>query len=304
MGILLLVITLVVLLIGYYIWKQKPEKEPLYIKYKTDLRVSASEVKNPFRLRCLICNTIICNNFTQMLPRVCYVGNVKCYLRLCYGCEQKIYNKEILKKQGLSLDLMEFDENYSILLPILNLVQIDLERGNISESDAKRITNETVKEMIENATGYKIIKKGVGGKRLNHHESDKYSYVFWCGRYCVICGDSEWRGHCSSCETEYKKDLNSGKFPNKLKEVLYEIPWDYRESYFTFEDWRYLHLIAKDLERGYIEKSEALAEAERYIDLIYDDIKAVPAKIAAKENATPEPAVKTESEKFMDDILS
>ena len=292
---------LVVCWASYCKWKSSKElKEPLYIKYKTDYFRSEGHYKRNFfdSIECPICRK--------------YYSYGERSGALCHACWERIKNEKILKEQGIRLDVMDFYDNKD-LLPILNLVQIDLQRGSITESDAKRIMDETAKEMKENATYYRRAKKAAGSKRLTYDETTFYQRNL--DTKCLVCG-REWGNHvrsCSSCKKEYDKDLKAKKFPNKLKEILNKISeviprggyLKYSlENYFTYSDWRYLHLIAMDLERGFIEKSEALSEAERYIDLIYNDIKDAPAEIAAQKDASPEPIVKSESEKFMDDILS
>lgn len=289
-----LVIVLLVLWAGYCKWKSSKEfKEPLYIKYKTD-HFSKEHYRRIFDVSDIKCP--ICRKYHS------YWG---CINALCHDCWERVKNKEILKEQGISFEVMNFSANNG-LLPILNLVQIDLQRSSITKSDAKCIMDEIAKEMIENTTYYKIAKKAAGGKRLVYNNVRVTFLGFGEDERCMICGHIQHRD-CSSCEAKYEWELKAKKFPNKLKEILNRIAKEgegYVKESYTYYDWRYLNLIAKDLDRGFIEKPEALSEAERYIDLIYNDIINVPEELAAKKNAPPKPVVKTESEKFMDDILS
>lgn len=292
----MILVLAVIFWVGYITFKpDKRLKEPLYRRYKADPFIMRWGPGSPYirNCGCSICKKDEkCREYSNLI-------------QLCWACGKKLESTEILKEQGIPLDVMQFNNSESLLY-ILNLVQIDLQQGNITESEAKCITNETAKEMIENATYYKRAKKAAGGKRLVY---DKVGVTFLRDVEdvkCMICGHDQHLG-CSLCEAHYKSDLKAKKFPNKLKEILNRIGKegeDYINKSYTYCDWRYLNLIAKDLERGFIEKTEALSEAERYIDLIYNDIKNVPEELVAKKNAPPKPVVKTESEKFMDDILS
>lgn len=188
----------------------------------------------------------------------------------------------------------------------------------MSEEEAVKISKRIVHDMIEEGVYYKRVKRACNSGRAVNYMTEELTYEPVNAEYhqCLACGSrGDRQKACSICLEQYEKDFyKADKIPKKLKPMVQaikklqgehpEIRDDCSPQAFSFNDWRYLRLVATDLERGAVTREEAMHEAERYIDVVYEDNKDLPKRILAEYQAPPIPKEVSVSQSFMDDVLS
>lgn len=291
---LMIVIILVIAGVSYVAYKViievRESREPLYLKFqKTHFQSS----QNSTTEYCPICRRPSAARHEWNKRTI-----------LCGSCDKLVCDRSILRRLDVP-DVVARNCQVDQLIA-LNLIQIDLQRGNISEGEAAQFSKNVVRDIVESRSKYKKIKAKLQSLKRSRVEPWMLEEASGDSVTCRVCNRSRY-GDCE-CLNDFHVDYGQGKIPSTLRAISREAQRLSRpEMGFWFEDWLYLKLIADDLGQGIIDKDEAERECKNYIDGVYNDAKQKLEAYKASCVGMTEDArcsATATSQSFMDDMLS